>query len=135
VKVTSTVAIGGSAIFQILNGAAINSEAGVAASPSASRQIVYVETVGSAFSGLAVNNPNASAVDVTLRLRNSSGVQIDTYSLHLPALGHAAGFFTQWFGSYPEFEGTLEVISSAPVSAVALRYDGRIFATLPVIVP
>jgi hypothetical protein len=135
VKVTSPAALGGSAIFQTLSRSTITSEAGVAASPMGTRFIVYVETVASAYSGLAISNPNSAAVDVTLKLRNSAGIQVDTTTLRIPALGHVAGFFTQWFGNYPEFEGTLEVVASSPVNAVALRYDGAIFATLPVIVP
>jgi hypothetical protein len=136
VKVTSPMALGGSAIFQTLSRSTITSEAGVAASPTASRFVVYVETVGSAYSGLAISNPNNSATDITLRLRNSAGALVDTITLpRMPALGHLSGFFTQWFGNYPEFEGTLEVVASSPVNAVALRYDGAIFATLPVIVP
>ena len=135
VKVTAPVAIGGSAIFQTLNGTTITSEAGVASSPATSQFVVYVETIAAAMSGLAISNPNGSAANITIRLRNSSGVQVDTYNLNLPARGHVAKFFTQWFGSYSQFEGTLEVVASAPVSAVALRYDGPLFATLPVILP
>jgi len=99
---------------------------------------VYVETVGSAYSGLAICNPNASAVDVTMKLRNSSGLQLDSVTIRLPALGHVARFFTQWFGDYPSFEGTLEVSGTGSVSGVALRYDNpglTVFATLPVILP
>ncbi|NWG13122.1 MAG: hypothetical protein HXY20_06265 [Acidobacteria bacterium] len=136
VKVTCPTAIGGSSIFQTLNGNVITSEAGVASSPYLSRFTVYVETAGSAWSGLAICNPGSSAVDVTLKLRDSSGAQRDTFILRLPARGHVARFFTQWFGDYPNFEGTLEVVSSTPVSGVALRYDNpglTVFATLPVV--
>ena len=44
----------------------------------------------------------------------------------------------QWFPTgFEDFEGTLEVTSTAAVSGVALRYDNEranVFATLPVIV-
>jgi hypothetical protein len=77
-------------------------------------------------------------VTVTLNLRDTSGQVAATTTVPLPPLGHVAKFFTQWFPSgYAEFEGTLEIVSTGAVSAVALRYDNsqqNVFATLPVIV-
>ncbi len=138
VRVTCTVALGGSAIFQTVPGARITSEAGVASSPLASHFTTYVESLGFAESGMALCNPNSIAVTITLKLRNSAGEIVATTNFGLPPLGHIPRFFTQLFpGAFDEFEGTLEVLTTGPVSAVALRYDnqgGTVFATIPVIV-
>ncbi len=138
VRVSSPQRLGGSAIFQTVAGGIITSEAGVASSPSASHFTTYVESLGYAESGLAIANPNTAEVNITLNLRDTDGGVAATTNLKLPPLGHVAKFFTQWFpGGFDEFEGTLEVVASAPVTGVALRYDNlgaNVFATLPVVV-
>jgi hypothetical protein len=137
VRVTSQEPIGGAAIFQTRRRARIISEAGVASSPLAPHFTTYVESLGFAESGLAVCNPNAAGAEVTLRLRNSAGEVVASTSLNLPARAHFARFFTEFFPEFGEFEGTLELLATAPVGGVALRFDneeGDVFATLPVIV-
>ena len=137
VRVTSGVALGGSAIFQRVNGQRILSEAGVSSSPLAPHFTTYVESIGFAQSGLAICNPSSTATNITLILRNASGRSTATVSFSLPPSGHSAKFFSQWFPEgTSQFSGTLEVLATAPVSAVALRYDNpeqNVFATTPVI--
>jgi hypothetical protein len=137
-RVTSSGPIGGSAIFQTYSGSRILSEAGVASSPVAARLAVYVDSLGSTESGLAICNPNPIAAAVSLRLRNTAGIVVGATSFDLAPMAHTAQFFTQWFPvGFDEFEGTLEVTATDPVSAVALRFDnpgGTVFATLPAIV-
>jgi len=138
VRVTSPVAIGGSAIFQTLGGARIASEAGVSSSPFGLHFTGYVSSVGDTWSGLAICNPNSTSVTITLKLRDTSGQVAATTSFNLNPLGHVAQFSWQWFGNgFSGFEGTLELVATGPVSAVALRYDNSqhdVFATLPVFV-
>ncbi len=138
VRITSPVAIGGSAIFQTVSGSRILSEAGVPASPSATHSIAHVSSMGYTESGLAICNPNSIAVTVTLKLRDVAGQVVGSTTVSLGPLGHIARFFTQWFPTgAADFEGTLEVVATGPVSAVALRYDNsqqNVFAALPVIV-
>ena len=110
----------------------------MSSSPVASHFTTYVESLGSAESGLAIANCNSLTVTVTFNLRNSAGQIVATTSRTLIPFQHLAQFFTQLFPSgFGEFEGTLELVSTAPVSGVALRYDNEaqnVFATLPVIV-
>ena len=138
VMVESPLAIGGSSIFQTVVGGKVTSQAGVSSSPLALRFITYVESLGFAESGLAVSNPNNLAVTLTFNLRNSSGQIVATTTRTLGGFGHLAQFFTQLFPTgFGEFEGTLEVLSTAPVCGVALRYDNasaNVFTTLSVIV-
>ena len=137
-KVTSSAAIFGSSIFQLRAGNRILAEAGVSSSPLAPHFMAYVESLGSAESGVAICKPNNIPVTLTLRLRRDAAGQIAaTTTLDLPAGGHLARFFSQWFPhGFGEFEGSLDVTSTAPVSAVAVRYDNpqmNVFATLPVV--
>ena len=137
VRVTSPAPIFGSAIFQTRYQDRILSEAGVAASTLTTRFVSYMESLGSTYSGVAICNPNAFGATMTLNLRTPAGALAATTSLLLPPWGHTAKFFTEWFpAGFDEFSGTLEVISTAPVGAVAMRYDNpqmNVFATLPVV--
>ena len=138
VRVTSPVAIGGSALFQTVGPGWIQSEAGVPASPAAGHFTTYVTSMGSTESGLALSNPNQTSVTVTLKLRDTTGLVVASTTISLNPLAHIARFFTQWFpAAGVDFEGTLEVLATDPVCGVALRYDNsqqNVFATLPIIV-
>ncbi len=141
VRVTSPVAIGGSAIFQTVLGTRITAEAGVASSGPALHFTTYVENLQHAASGLAICNPNSGEVSATLILKDASGQRVASTGFSLPPLGHIARFFSgpgQWFPSgFDQFQGTLEVVATAPVGAVALRYDNfeaNVFAALPVVI-
>ncbi len=140
VRVTSSAAIGGSAIFQTTSGGLIKSEAGVSSSPLTNHFVTFVESLGYAASGLAVSNPNSTEVRLTFNLRDSGGELVATRQLTLKPLGHTAQFFSgpdQLFPTgFDQFQGTLEVIADGQVVAVALRYDNflaDVFATLPVV--
>jgi hypothetical protein len=138
IKATSPAAILGSSIFQTRAGNRTLSEAGVASSLLARHFSAYVESRNSTESGLAVCNPNETVVTLTLNLRRSTGETVASTNVSLPPRGHMARFFTEWFPhGFSEVEGTLEVMATAPVSAVALRYDNpqlNVFATLPVVI-
>ncbi|HYK89646.1 MAG TPA: lamin tail domain-containing protein [Acidobacteriota bacterium] len=141
VRITASSAVGGLSIFQTVAGGRITAEAGVAPSPPSIRSTTYVESLDYAASGLAICNPNPRQTTVTLRLHDSNGLIVGTTSFVLPPLGHVARFFSgpgQWFPSgFDQFQGTLEVIATDPVSGVALRYDNpesSVFAALPVVI-
>lgn len=138
VKVMSPDPIFGCAIFQTRHSGRVLSEAGVIAAPAMTHFSTYVDSVGPANSGVAICNPFPNAASLTLNLRRSDGRIAATSGLTLPVGGHSARFFTELFPrGFDEFEGTLEVISNRPVSAVALRFDnpgGTVFATLPVVI-
>jgi hypothetical protein len=142
VRVTSSVALGGSAILQMVSGGRIKTEAGVSSSAPSYHFTTYVESLNYAASGLAICNPNPVETTVTLNLRNSFGQTVGTKALTLPPFGHIARFFSgpgQWFPEgFDQFQGNLEVIATGPVSAVALRYDNfeaDVFVSLPIVVP
>jgi hypothetical protein len=137
-KVSAAAPLAGTAIFQVRLMNRILAEAGVGSSPLAQHFLAYVDSTGSSQSGIALCNPNPYPVTLTLSLHRPSGATAASTSLDLPASGHIARFFGEWFPrGFGEFEGVLEVLASAPISAVALRYDNpqqNVFATLPVVV-
>jgi hypothetical protein len=136
VKVTSTVPIYGSTIFQTIDQGRIISEAGVSSSPLMLHFIAYATSLGSTGSGLAICNPNAKEATLEVKLRRATGAIAAKTSLSLAPGSHFAKFFTEWFpDGFEEFDGPIEFISNVPVSAVALRYDNpgwNVFATIPV---
>jgi hypothetical protein len=140
VRVVSSAALGGSAILQTVSGARIKAEAGVSSSAPAYQFTTYVDSLDFAASGLAICNPNSIGTTVTLKLRNSVGETLATKAFVLPPFGHIAQFFSGPGQLFPEgfdrFQGTLEVVATGAVSAVALRYDNfeaDVFASLPVV--
>ena len=137
-KAASSVPIEGAAVIQRIQGPAIFSEAGMVPVSPAERFLSYIDSKGSADSGVAICNPNSEAVRLNLRLRNPEGEIVAVTSRVLSRRGQLSGFFTEWFPfGFREFEGTLDVSSLAPVAAVALRFDNPlldVFAALPVVV-
>jgi hypothetical protein len=137
VKVTSPVPIFGSAIFQTRTESRILSEAGVPSSQLMRHFVSYVQSLGSTETGIAICNPNHEDAVLSLNLRRTSGEIATSLNLVLPAGTHVARFFTEWFPrGFAEFEGTLEVVSAIPVSAVSVRYENpnlTVFAAIPVL--
>jgi len=133
--VTSTQPVTGNAIFSQFNGAHLQSEAGVPASSPSARQSIFVDTSGGFHTGVAVANPNAAAADLTLTLLNTEGVLVATTAKSLLPTNHTAAFTEELFVGTPgagPLVGSLQIVSSVPVPAVALRFspDFAAFTTL-----
>ncbi len=135
------VAPSGSAIFQDIDGATgrVRSEAGVPAALPARQFAVFVDQKGAARTGLAMANPGSSAARVSFRLRNLMGEPVGgTAERVLGPKEHLAIFIDELFpgvAGIEEFEGRLEVDSSAELVAVALRLDNSdlsAFTTVPI---
>ena len=86
--------------------------------------------------GLAVANPWASSTSVTIHLINPEGIVVATEARSLPAFGQ----FTLDLSSDPvftavlpagSFVGTVTVVASNPVAAIALEDDRGPFSALP----
>jgi hypothetical protein len=94
--------------------------------------------------GIAIANPNPSSANLTLTLRRSDGMQFTTATISLLARQQVARLVTEIFaGPAPggfgsqlaipaEFNGTLLINSSSPVSILGLRFRGANFSTIPV---
>jgi N-acetylneuraminic acid mutarotase len=109
--------------------------AGVGASAALTRFFVPVErdTAAVVSAGIAVANTTTRAATVMLSLRDETGSTVATRQIELAPLGQSALFLEQIFTTAPAtFRGSVTGTSTAPVAALALRFSGDEFATLPV---
>jgi hypothetical protein len=143
VKFQSSSALNGSALFKVLNGSSIVSEAGVGLSKPTTAFTVYVDDVNNAWSGYAIANTGSADANLTLTLRDQNGnVVAGPVSLMVKQGNHMAEFAWQRFTNIPaNFVGSIYVTSDQNVEAVALRYDNmnldtslQVFSTIPVLI-
>jgi hypothetical protein len=131
----------GTAVFSLSQNGVVVSEAGIPASPPALSSRLFIDyrtgvAAGSGtldiFTGLAIVNRNDAAAAVTYLLRNQSGQILATGHGNLPAGAHRAKFIHELKDLAPDFNlpanfptqtlyGSLEILSSQPVSILALR--------------
>jgi len=132
-RVTSSAPIGVSAIFSLYDPqGGFQTEAGVGASAAVSQLTVPVDTTAGFDSGLALFNPGAFPLAITVRLLGPSGTRLDSTSLQLPVLGHRALMLGEIFPGR-HLRGSLSVTSDGPVSAMTLRLNASplSYTTLP----
>ena len=84
--------------------------------------------------GVAIVNPNSTAVNVTLTLRRDDGTPFATATtLTVPAMQQISRFVTELFVGLPaDFIGTLTLTAPSPVGVVGLRFRGANFSTIPI---
>ena len=133
--VTTTAGIvTGTAVFSNLGvGGKLIAEGAVPAATAVPKQAIFVDMVGGFNVGVAYANPGSASAPVELSLLNSSGVSVATTTQTLGPGNHLARFTSQLFSGAPELVGTMQVVSTTPLSAIALRFDPTfsIFTTLP----
>ncbi|MEE8348563.1 MAG: hypothetical protein V3R94_03265, partial [Acidobacteriota bacterium] len=116
-------------------------EAGVAAVEPISTGRIFVDQQGGSLTALALVNPSAQTVIVTLILRDTAGVEVDRQDLSLEGGHHEAVFVNQIFSGLESFTGSMSFqtpTSNEKVAAVTLRQSTNldqeaIFSTLPVV--
>jgi len=125
----------GTAVFSSFTaGGALVSEASVQASSPNLRQAIFVDTQAGFDTGLAYANPNPGPASINLNLLNTEGVAVlpsttRTLAGNMQTAGFVRGGF---FTTSPAMAGTLQITSSVPVAAVALRFSSAgLFTTLP----
>ena len=137
-RLTSTGPLGGTILFSQLDGSGrVLLEAGVGAAPGGTRfsiPVLYVR--GSVDTGVAFANTSGQPVELQLKLRDKPGNDVDSAVIRLGIGEHLPKFATELFDSLPgqsEFAGLVEVEADQPVSAIALKLQGLILTTFPVI--
>lgn len=81
---------------------------------------------------MAYANAGTAAANVTLSLLNSAAASVATTTQVLGPGNHGAAFTFQMFPGSPEVAGTMQLRSSTPLSAIALRFAPTgVFTTLP----
>ena len=131
----------GIAIFGFRQGNALISEVGVPAVPARTSGRLYAEIAGSVNAGLAIANPNSSAVTINFQFTDAAGNLAGSGTTSIGANQQIAQFLDQApFKVYrtATFQGTFRFTSTMPVAAVALRglINERgefLMSTLPVI--
>jgi len=131
--VTTAGTVSGTAIFSAFDGAGrLIGEAGVASASSVPNQAVFIDSQGGFNVGVAFSNPGAAAANVTLSLINSSAASVATTTRVLGPGNHSAAFTSEMFPGAPVLAGTMQIRSSGPLAAIALRFDPTgLFTTLP----
>lgn len=137
-KLTSNVPVGGTAIFQLRAGSTILSEASVDAAYATTAFSIFQDSRNAAETGVALANPGVAKAEVRLQLLDAMGFEVASSSLTLEAGRHTAVFISQLMPQAAQFEGSAVITSSAPIAAVALRFDNpglTAFTTLPILSP
>jgi hypothetical protein len=132
------------AIFQFRRNNVMVSEAGLTGTPAGTAFQMYAEASGvdgqTGFiqTGLAIANPSAVPVTVTLQLTQLTGVALGLpVTITVPGNGQIAKFVSHLFPAFPTpFRGFLRVTAPLPVNVSSLlcRYNERLdflFTTTP----
>ena len=131
--------VSGTAIFSEFDPAGnLMDEASVPSADPVLRQKILVDTTGGYNVGVAYANPGTTTIaNISLTLLDNSGNAVAAPVTQTLGPGnHAAGFITQFFRSAPPVVGTMQITSSTPLVAIALRFDPTLsrFTTLPPVV-
>ena len=138
-RLISTAPLGGTLVFTTSDDSeTVLAEAGVGASPVAQHfSIPILFETGSSNTGITLANVATGQAEITLVLRDSSGEELARITIFLEAGEHLPQFADQYFdtlAALEEFQGSIEVWSSVAVSAIAIKTQGLLLTTFPVVV-
>jgi hypothetical protein len=133
---TASGTVSGTAIFSEFDLAGnLVGEAGVPSVSPVARQAILLDTIGHYSVGVAFANPGNALANITLSLLDNSGAAVSTRVTETLGPGnHMQAFTSQLFPSVAQPSvGTMEIVSSTPLIAIALRFDPTLskFTTLP----
>jgi hypothetical protein len=111
------------------------SEVGVPSTVDLRSLLLFAESGERISTGIALANPDDRlSVDVTLTLKDTQATPLASHTLTLPPNGHLSKYLSELFPDIPEeFYGRVEVVSTRPIVALALRQRESDFTSLPVI--
>jgi hypothetical protein len=119
---TSSTTPSGYLIFSYPKNGVLVSEATVPESRPIASGRIYASVEGSVNTGVAIVNPNPSAVTISFYLTDSSGNNFNSGSFTLPANSQTAHFLNEPpFNATGTISGTFTFSASAPVGVIALR--------------
>jgi hypothetical protein len=113
----------GLVIFSFRKNGITVTEAGVPATAPANVFRLYAESNGSVQTGIAIANASGSVATVTVEGNSFDGTSPTLkQTFDLPAYGQTATFLNQLVGSSSlQFQGTLRLSSTAPISVIGIR--------------
>ncbi len=136
-RVCSTGPLEGTLIFTALTSTGkASSEAAVANSPIGNDLSLPALVEETADTGIAVANVSGLQAQVSLILSDPDGSVVETKGFDLAAGEHFALFAGEIFASLagrPPFQGTIHILSNRPIAAVALKQEGILLTTFPVL--
>jgi hypothetical protein len=134
VRVTSSADIGGTVIFSQFDGAGNRvTEAGVGPATPGTELSIPVDVRPGFGTGVALANFGTDTASGTMRLLDTTGTIVANGPLpSLGPRGQTARFVSELFPGVAIAQGTLSIVSSTPLAAVALRTASNILTTLPV---
>ncbi|HYK90448.1 MAG TPA: choice-of-anchor tandem repeat NxxGxxAF-containing protein [Acidobacteriota bacterium] len=135
--VQSDQALSGIALYAFFDsGGNFVDEAGAPFSLDFGSMSIFAENQGNTYTGLALANPNSTGATVTLTLKDSQSAVVATTQFNLAANGHVAKYLTEFFtgANIPaSFQGTVDIMSTQPLSGLTLRQHNSDFTSLPII--
>ncbi len=137
-RVVASGPVGGTILFsQVDTSGQVVTESGVgASSPGLHFSVPLLYSKDSANTGIAFANPSLDTVEILLTLRDRAGASLATQKAILPPGQHLPRFATEYFTSLAgqaNFLGSIEGLALVPVSAVALKLQGALLTTFPVV--
>jgi hypothetical protein len=114
----------GAGVFSYSPGGILVTESGIPSSPAATRARVYVDKANGHDTGLAIGNPGASPITITMQAfqSNGSSAGIPQAALNIPANGHRSRFVGELLNGLPNgFTGIADLTSSSPFVPLTLR--------------
>jgi hypothetical protein len=89
---------------------------------------------GSLFTGLAIQNPGANPVEVTVEMRSATGQSLATFSFPLPGLSKITRDLTDLFAQPSAGAASVHITSSQPIQILGFLGDDSTGDVVPVIV-
>ena len=138
-RLISTGPLGGTLVFTARDPAqTILTEAGVGASPLGDHLSVPVVFVrGGSDTGIAFVNVSDQTATLTIILRGEDGAEVAMIEVDLDPGEHLPRFASDLFAllqGEESFQGSIEILSPIPIAAIALRQQGILVTTFPVVV-
>jgi hypothetical protein len=95
----------------------------------------FAQTGSAVSTGVAIANPNANPVDVTVILQDLNLQEIARTTITLPPMAHLALYINELFPNVPldTFDGKIQLTSASPLASLTLRRHNTVFTTYPVI--
>ena len=136
-RLSATSELGAVLLFTIVGEGTVLSEAGVTAASRGNRFSIPVLLTPTSNTGIAIANISEEEGNITLILRDTDGNELDRVEVPLASRLHTAQFLTQYFAAtfeeVEEFEGSVELLSDVVVTAIALKQEGLLLTTFPVV--
>lgn len=137
ILVTSDQPVAGNCSFSLTDSkGSVRTDVGVSESPLAREFTLFVDTLGSVTTGLALANPGDESVDLTLELRDLNGVVLSSFAMTLASHGHWARFIPEIFKNVTqinELEASLTIRGDRDFAGMTLRSVGAVLTSVPLV--